>query len=659
MKKYKITRKRVIKSCLRCYKHKLKCNKQLPCSNCVSFGETTLCKYGFDKEQLATTSGIQEILPPIANITKSTDTISKDTTVENHEKKLYEISQPSIVYKPKFFHPFFGNTINDKLLIYDSYAEIDAIMESYGNLILKFDKFETPKFSIIDVISMLPDKLIASNYIKDYFESIHPILPFLNKTRVCEMLDEVEDHISKKLPVNISILSLLFSIFFASVYSSIASDSNDDLALCQKYYSAFQSLLPLARFPYIPNIETLQGFIISHFIIDPNMVTFVAHSAMLLRVGQQLGLHKLPDQSYDQKIVDLKVLWDVILYIEGSSSVAAGYSFLSTSNILNPVKVVSQNNDDLENAYYLYLNCRLSINVVFERLMKFDLDSTDNKESVEWITTKIEGLYVQMRKASNIMTFISSDIGPYFAITLNIFLYRLHLRFSFISRLEPNKDEVLNKQNKTTFTIDDIDVTKVLTSGATYDNNIIDLTMCLLLSTYERLIQENTTKFNWYSCGSTVMQYIFVIIKDISQHSNNLYDYNKFSEELKDSLSDNIVQVLCLDNSTTLKFVLVDEIIKLLEARLVPLWNNKNLFKFVLIKRLKEAVWESYKSHFNELYEVYKSRILGSAMFVKGKEIIDTSKVNLDECLSHWKITKRKSDVQEIIDKWFQEFSQP
>lgn len=39
-------KRRAIRSCARCRDHKLKCDREQPCSACVAYGEAALCLYG-------------------------------------------------------------------------------------------------------------------------------------------------------------------------------------------------------------------------------------------------------------------------------------------------------------------------------------------------------------------------------------------------------------------------------------------------------------------------------------------------------------------------------------------------------------------------------------------------------------------------------------
>ncbi|CCH60200.1 hypothetical protein TBLA_0C04000 [Henningerozyma blattae CBS 6284] len=672
MDKPKIKRRREIKTCLRCYKHKLKCDKSIPCSNCKNFDTQELCVYGFTKDEITKILSKGERAKQLSKniLTRIPDKNTKDIsstptpppTTETSSappKKLYKSSNSTLVYRSKYFHPFFTSTINDRLLTSDDYDEFILSKEFHGNPIRKFDRFSTTPLQFQETIQLLPNSIkTAQSIIDTYFDSIHPVLPFLDKKSIQASLQETYNSISNDEPVSITTLTLLYAIFFTSSFATVASGVIPDILICNKYYSAYSMLLPLAKFPFVPNIETLQAFIIVNFIIDPNMVEFVAYSAMLVRIGQQLGLHKISDNANTMRY---RILWSTIIYIEGSSSVVAGFPYLSSDSLINSVQLRNKDIGPDETALpYLFLEGKARINILFKKIMNLGTqkqlelsDFGDVREKLYSLSTKIANINWEMGTIPN-------KLSTYFVNTLNIFLYRLHLRFYALTSSQTQEEKILKKNGENFTSLNDIDISNLLSiNDNVYHINIIQVTLGLLFNTYERLIQKDISNFSWYSRGSTIMQYLFVIISDIHQNPKRPYRVSDFPIELKDSLNELTIDIMN-KHEIFCKFILVEELIELLEAKLAPLWNNKNLFKLIVVKKLKEKVWEQNQYIFNEEYETMKNDIFATKLFKLGRKTIQNTKMlDLDECLSQWNDEREMFDVQKIINSWIKELSEP
>lgn len=351
----KITRKRVIKSCKYCYEHKLKCNKEKPCSTCVGLSVTDQCIYGFSKTSVGKEDENQRKSP-----------LRLKNTTHGKVKKSKKLNTNSVIYKSKFSYPFFTSSINDRIICAEHYGQLTLDSVIRRNEITKFDRFSTPARSIDDVLVLLPPtQEAAMSQIETYFACIQPIIPILDQDRITEILSDVYQSLQERKNVNALNILLLMAIFFCSSYVAVASEVIPDLLLCNNYYKAYRYLLDVAEFPLRPLLESLRAFVIVNFVIDPNMVAATGYSSMLVRLGQQLGLHK----SSTYKDLDLKLLWHFLIYIEGSSSVVCGFSFLTPSHFMSyvPLQELSHNiKTDISTAYAIG---RYKINVMFRHTM--------------------------------------------------------------------------------------------------------------------------------------------------------------------------------------------------------------------------------------------------------------------------------------------------
>lgn len=718
-KRRRITRNRIIKSCKCCYCFKLKCDKSSPCSNCVSRGTVDQCQYGFNKA--LGTGTVPDVDPsslhhspalPSNNIihgavinvkdSKSRGMAKFSKRVHSDDSKVWKCSEESTVYKSKYFYPFFTNSINDKFLSTETYGKIPISDDNFiRNAITKFNRFDvhcvTTTSEILDLFP--PSPPIARSQIEFFFEWVHPIIPILNKEKVLNKLDVIYDFLlssseprklSHSNEINILDLLLIISLFFCSAYCNVSSGIIPDLLLCNKYHAAYQHLLTLSKFPLRPVLESLQSFLLVNFVTDPNMVDATSYSPMLVRIGQQLGLHKTELLSCNK---DLIILWHYLLYVEGSASVVSGFPFSTREYLLKsiPLSTVNsslfQNNvssledDDISKNSMSpitpieYTIGRFRITMTFKKIMDSTLVVEELNNSLrQQLTEQINILYEEINSLIQSMRNQKYPHAEYFISTLQVFLYRLHLRYFALGKIHDQETTGANENKKTrmnntqtvevnsrfsTRPIKPRGITLILETTQDVKKEVVPLSLLLLFSTFRRLVQKDVNNFAWYTRGSTVMQYLFVVLRNLYQNPEKEYALKHFHYPFRETIAEDVKEIV---NTSPLAFklVLIEELLPLIELKLTPLWKRSDLYKFVLVKTVKNKVWQTHGPMWdnNESIKVARAQLQKCALFASGNQSLENKKsIDLEDCLTQWSLETEMLDPEQILVDWLAEFN--
>lgn len=594
---------------------------------------TSECIYGFNKND----NNSEEIKAD----NKSNEKSSRPLTTRGIDKT----PKGTLVYRSKYFYPFFANSINDRVLSSHAYGLLSPSQKFKRNEITKFNRFTNPLDSIEDALALLPpSRETALSQVETYFDSVHPIIPILSKSKIMNALQTIKNTDNDQENINVPNLLLIMALFFCSSYAAVASGVIPDLLLCNKYYAGYRLLLEISEFPLRPQLESLKAFTIVNFVIDPNMVDATAYSSMLVRMGQQLGLHKMED-------IQSKLLWGYLLYIEGSASVVSGFPYFTPGNLATETISPTPESKDQNGLSAAYTIGRWKVNAVFRNVM--DLSGRQTISESDFLSTKkqIEKLYDEILEINDILRIEFPTYFTYLTSTLLVFLYRLHLRHTALSYWQSRKDKLLQKTDNQVNSAQPIDITSSLTTRHIYGDDVVHLSLLLLFHTYERLVQENTAKFVWYTRGSTVMQYLFVVIKDLYQNELKPCELNSFSEPLKKTVNTDIEEILKRDD-VFFKFVLIDHVIGLLELKLAALWNDEDLYKFILVKAIKEKVWQVFRTQLghnkNRIEEVSKCKL-----FVSGEKHLQNLKsINFEDYIDNWESDIVLLEMNKILVNW-------
>lgn len=628
-----ITRNRAIKSCKYCYDHKLKCDKARPCSACTACKTTDQCIYGFAKKSSAA---------------DTRDSSPRTKYPRRDNQSIKKVGKYSVIYKSKYSYPFFASSINDKILSAGQFDKSEFSKVSARNELHKFDRSAIPAQSFEEVLALLPSsKETALSHVETYFERVHPIFPLFSQKRVKNAFTDVYQSLKMRTAVDAMNVLIIMAVFFCSSYAAVASGIIPDLLLCNKYYRAVRHLLDVLEFPYKPHLESLQAFAAVNFIIDPNMVDASAYSPMLVRMGQELGLHKgLPNDDIESNLI-----WILLLYIEGSSSVVRGFPFLASASVMNEVPLPELETDADCGFPISFTIGRCKINQVFCDIMELTSRKNIPSEELDSAESKIMSLYSDISVINASLRENHPAYCAYFSSTLNVFLYRLHLRFYALSCLQWEEDKLLHKTSRIISSGGPMDITSFLTVKQNVRGEIIHLSLSLLFHTYKRLVQKNIDKFAWYTKGSTVMQYLFVIIKDIFENPERPVEIGEFPTVLRQTIDDDMLEII-KGSPKLCKYVLVEGVLALMELKLVALWDNEDLYKILLVKAVKERVWHANEKMLKQNEDTI-DLLKKCGLFAAGiEQLHNKNSINFEECLEGWESDDFSLNMDKILTSW-------
>ncbi|KAG0672577.1 hypothetical protein C6P45_000007 [Maudiozyma exigua] len=634
MPKKAITRKRKIRSCTYCYSHKLKCNRTIPCSTCITNAREVECKYWADSSD-----------PPL----KRPNTESYKTQMP---QKLEWVLPQNEVYGGKFLYPFFTPSVNNDVVSPNVKSKLTLNTNFVRNKITEFNPFVRADIHMKDVIFYLEDTKAHLKELTDsYFSNIHPIVPILDRDDMESRIQVIYERIETNQNLSPLDVILLITICFCSCYSSMASGHTNNITRVYRYYSVYRYLLDMTKFPLVPYTETVQSFTVINFVMDPNMREAVAYSAMLVRLGQQLELYKKVNNT-TQESKNLLYLWHYILFMEGSSSVASGFQFSASKDILNLVRLPKSpfNQDDANGVPYDYTISRFKMNSIFQKIMELTTKNSISRTESDYVEEKIGILYRDVGKVEGRLKHAFPETASYYSSSLYIFLHRLHLRFFALESLQLESTQKRNKNFEVSEKTQEKDMFWILERPLPLREEVVPLTLLLLLNTLERLVQPNCEKFNWYTRGSTVMQYLFVILRDISQNPIKTYPLASFVEPLYGSISFDIKEVI-MCHPVAYKYKLIEELLRILELRLAPLWTDHELYKFLLVKIVKEKVWEAckevIKANETQFFELSKCRL-----FIFCKTLQDSQNISFEDFVTNLEPNVFGLDAEKILVDW-------
>ena len=154
-------------------------------------------------------------------------------------RKLQDPRKDINFQKSKYLYPFFTNSINAKILNVDTvYNELTSTNEYYQNELAKFDKFSIADMTFEDLLDLFPtSEEIAMAQIEIYFDTVHPIIPIVDRSIVVDKLSKIYKQLATRQPVLTCDSVLIMAIFFCSAFSNVAAGIIPDLLLCNRYYS--------------------------------------------------------------------------------------------------------------------------------------------------------------------------------------------------------------------------------------------------------------------------------------------------------------------------------------------------------------------------------------------------------------------------------------
>lgn len=331
-------------SCESCRRKKLKCNRQRPCSSCVT--RRLACSYGISLERIEPTT------VEVENASQ-TDTVPSSQGIRGQPRETGAVPASSIT------NPRPTRTSKESLKTADWLENIvmagrvstsvSRHLQEEASLSeaahdLSRDNGDSrlgavaPDFfrhrlasrenpMTVDLVSYLPEMSKTMGLFRYYCQYIDYLYHVIIPSRVEDQINRIYHCIDKGLPVNLAQLALLFSILASSVYFQYSNGLSTLAERCSREFT-FLAGAALIRSNYIacPTVEGLQAsLIVLHYLPNPSFHSSVyslfLHGTIISQV-KNLMLHCIDSSrsqeeraanGFDATEVELKrrLWWDI------------------------------------------------------------------------------------------------------------------------------------------------------------------------------------------------------------------------------------------------------------------------------------------------------------------------------------------------------------
>ncbi|KAF7592017.1 hypothetical protein BBP40_000798 [Aspergillus hancockii] len=328
-------------SCESCRRKKLKCNRQQPCSSCVT--RRLRCSYGIASSMGATqTVGSHE--------TGQTKSSSLDQRSVREPQEAHNVdtlptpdSQPSLHNRESLMtadwleHIHMGDrvpTATPKLLR-DELSEL----RKKDNLVLPGTLIPIPcrnwtasreNPATVNLLSYLPKKHETMTLFRYYTNYIDYLYHIIFPRRVEDQIDGIYRAVERGLPPNLNHLALFFSIAASSLFLQVSMESSIHAEVCSREFSFLAgAALIQSNYPVNPTTEGLQATIIimhhaSNMSCHPSVIGLFTLGSIISQ-AKNLKLHIVDSprcrEEKDANTVDAveletkrRLWWDIASY---------------------------------------------------------------------------------------------------------------------------------------------------------------------------------------------------------------------------------------------------------------------------------------------------------------------------------------------------------
>lgn len=579
----KIKRKRVIKTCAYCYHHKLKCDRNNPCSTCIR--TKSECIYYF--QQLSKddeTSALKTSKPEIEHNNKTTtndNKVTKKRKIKNNIKVKFKSSANNVpIYYSRAFYPYLEPSLNRMFLFKLSDINEHGLLSHEDPNILIDGPNSYLNYTREELVNEYPKKEYCDNIIHLYWEYVHPLIPVVDKDstveRYSKFWEEFYDPVNPQFDIDSGILflAMIYSIKKAfevnekdpEILKKIKKEKNDVYNTFEKFKLAF-NLISNASFAFI------QASIIFYQCGYIYYVGIFPYTASLARQAEFMGLHRDPIlHNVHQKKIDIKdaelrrISWNFIRFLDTATSITAGMSphmIMTNSSTRFPSKYdynpETGRFDGDVNPFMLFHITRFKCSLVMETISHYlNSDfSSDEEKIIRWegISQTVTALYQDINVLIQEI-FDCSNNPKYSKILLRWLVsntivivhrtYLLHLAcdrrpYSHQNRviMKPlNKPDIgFTKLSQATTNKEFFE--QILTIRMPYSGLGVEVCTLLLYETKIRVrMSPELNKFKWFARASNPFQYVFFVLRDIYHFPTKVYDFKDLPIEIQNSIHD-------------------------------------------------------------------------------------------------------------------------
>lgn len=581
----KIKRRRVINTCAYCYHHKLKCDRNKPCSTCIRTKSD--CIYYFkqgskdDEKSIMkfSTTKVDNKDESIINLNKNIST--KEKYINSNVKVKFKSSANNVpIYYSRAFYPYLEPSLNKMFLFKMSDIMEHGILSHEDPNILIDNQNAYLNYTREELVSEYPKKEYCDNIIHLYWEYIHPLVPVIDKESTIERYfkfwEEFYDPVNPQFDIDSGILFLAMIYAIKKAFEvnekdpeklkKIKKEKNDVYNTFEKFKLSF-NLISNASFAFI------QASIIFYQCGYIYYVGIFPYTASLARQAEFMGLHRDPIlHNVHQKKIDIKdaelrrISWNFIRFLDTATSITAGMSphmIMTNSSTKFPSKydynLETDKFDGDVNPFMIFHITRFKCSLVMETISHYlNSDfSSDEEKIIRWegISQTVTALYQDINVL--IQEIFNCSSNPKYSKILLRWLvsntivivhrtYLLHLAcdrrpYSHQNRviMKPlNKPDIgFTKLSQATTNKEFFE--QILTIRMPYSGLAVEVCTLLLYETKIRVrMSPELNKFKWFARASNPFQYVFFVLRDIYHFPTKVYDFKDLPIEIQKSIHD-------------------------------------------------------------------------------------------------------------------------
>lgn len=575
----KLKRNRKIRTCEYCYSHKLKCDRNSPCSTCIR--TKSECVYHF--KQFKKENGDEST----AKSKKSLKVEShgqgdfEETKVDNARRKIFFKSSASItpLYYSRAFYPFLEPSLNRVLLF--KLSEFARFGLSSVNS-KKFRGYDSERFglNLDELADEYPKKEEFDDMIDLYWDYIHPLIPIIDRDTTLANYEKFwrefgdKDEPQFDIDSGVLFLSMLFAVKTAFEVNEKNAKKVEELKRQKnQIYNTFEKFKLAFSNIGNANLSFIQASLILYQSGCIYYIGLFTYTASLARQAEFMGLHRDPllhdVHPNKDRIKDVEIkrrVWHCIRFLDTATSITAGMSphmIMTNSSTKFPSKHEynreTRQFDGELNPFMIYTICSFKSSLVIETVSHYlNSDfSSDEEKQLRWesIAKTVIALYQDIHtlvkeifscsnnpKYSNvILRWLVANVA-----TLVHRAYLLHI--VCIRRPYSHQNRVILKP----FNTPDIGLTKlsransnkeffdkILTIRMPYHPGAIEVSVLLLYETNVRVgMSPELSKFRWFTKSANPFQYIYFVLRDIYHFPTKIYKFTHIPQEIKNFIFD-------------------------------------------------------------------------------------------------------------------------
>ncbi|CAI8506991.1 unnamed protein product [Pichia kudriavzevii] len=601
----KVRRNRKIRTCEYCYNHKLKCDRENPCSTCIRRKQD--CIYHFKEKNDNSRSEQNDMKDSDSGINDDFMFSEKGSgTLKDGEEEDFKLrsnvqftstNDKSSLYYSRAFLPYLEPSLNRICLFKMSeMGESGYTKNDFSHVgTYDFQKFGL-QLSFKTLAQQYPLKEEFDEIVDIYWRNIHPIIPVIDKETTMAKYHEFWNLFNDKEKQVFDIDSgVLFIAMMLAVLTSLEVVEKDAERLRNikerknRAFETFEKFRLIFGLSTNPNLVYIQSSII---ILQSSCMYYLGiftFTAVIARQAEYMGLHRdpilhdiIPNKKSVRQSQIRRTVWHYVRFLDTSSSVITGMSphMIMVNGSTNfPSKrdynpSTKRFDGDL-NPFMIFTICRFKSSLVMETILHYlNSDfSSDQEKLLRWdsISKTVTALYQDVYTLVSEIFSCAKDnryskklcrwLVAYSATAVHQ-VYLFHRACDRRPYSHHNR-VIVKPRGPSSSNLSDFSHIKsleefyeqILTIRMPYYETTVEVSILFLYESRIRVdMSDELSKFKWFNKNANPLQYIYFVIRDLYHYPSKRYTFESLPQEIKlfifeDELLkyDGDVRILALD----------------------------------------------------------------------------------------------------------------